>query len=429
MLELWFDFSCPYAYLASWKAPGIARAAGADLVWKPMLLGGVFRGIGAGDGPLATLGPAKAAHNLRDLQRWASIFGAPFQMPAAHPMRTVRALRVLLALPPASWPLAIPAIYAAYWARAEDITRDDVIAAALAGIASEVELAAAFAGADRDAIKHELAQRTDEAIALGIFGAPGWVVRRDGCAPLLFWGQDRIPWVEAALAGWDTEGTPPGGPRPFGHDVTPFESPHTLEFYFDVASPYAYLGLTQLEALARVTGTTPIMRPILLGGLFRDLGQVDVPLLAFPPAKQRYVATDLHRWHAWFGVPFEMAKKFPQRSISAQRLLHVAAPEERLRLGLAIARAMWAERRDIEDPATLRAVLGETGLPTSYLDRIAEPEVKAALIAEGATARARGVFGVPTYIVNRAGQADDSQLVWGVDRLDLVTRFAAGWQP
>src|SRR5664279_1237266 len=155
-LELWFDFSCPYAYLASQKAPGLARAAGCELVWKPMLLGGVFRGIGAGDGPMATLGEAKAAHNLRDMRRWAEIFGVPFQMPAAHPMRTVRALRTLLGLPHSRWPAAIAGIYAAYWQRAEDITRDEVIAAALRGCGvPDDEIAAALTGADSDAIKAE----------------------------------------------------------------------------------------------------------------------------------------------------------------------------------------------------------------------------------------------------------------------------------
>src|SRR3954470_14288629 len=106
VLELWFDFSCPYAYLASRQASRF----GVEIDWRPMLLGGVFRGIGAGDGPMATLSPAKAAHNLRDMHRWAARFGVPFQMPAAHPMRTVRALRTLLALPHSRWPQAIEAI-------------------------------------------------------------------------------------------------------------------------------------------------------------------------------------------------------------------------------------------------------------------------------------------------------------------------------
>ena len=132
VLELWFDFSCPYAYLASRRAPALARALGAELDWRPMLLGGVFRGTGAGDGPMATLGPARAAHNLADMHRWAEVFGVPLRVPAAHPMRTVRALRTLLALPHSRWPQAIEALYAAYWQRAEDVTSDDVLAAALA---------------------------------------------------------------------------------------------------------------------------------------------------------------------------------------------------------------------------------------------------------------------------------------------------------
>jgi len=67
------------------------------------------------------------------------VLGVPFQMPAAHPMRTVRALRILLGLPHSRWPAAIAAIYAAYWERAEDVTRDDVISAALraAGVSAD----------------------------------------------------------------------------------------------------------------------------------------------------------------------------------------------------------------------------------------------------------------------------------------------------
>ncbi|HMG54433.1 MAG TPA: DsbA family protein, partial [Kofleriaceae bacterium] len=73
MLELWFDFSCPYAYLASRRA----RHLGVEVDWRPMLLGGVFRGIGAGDGPMATISPQKLAHNVHDMHRWADIFGEP----------------------------------------------------------------------------------------------------------------------------------------------------------------------------------------------------------------------------------------------------------------------------------------------------------------------------------------------------------------
>ncbi|HUS31969.1 MAG TPA: 2-hydroxychromene-2-carboxylate isomerase [Kofleriaceae bacterium] len=426
VLELWFDFSCPYAYLASRKAPHIARAAGVELVWKPMLLGGVFRGIGAGDGPMATLGPAKARHNLQDMHRWAELFGAPFRMPAAHPMRTVRALRTLLALPHSRWPAAIEALYAAYWQRGEDVTRDETIAGALrqSGL-GDAEIAGALAAADN--YKDELRARTDEAIALGIFGAPAWVIRRDGREPLLIWGQDRMHWVDAALAGWDPDASsPPGGPRPVSDGVQPFRSPSTLDVYFDVSSPFAYLGLTQLPALANVTGVTPRLQPILLGGLFRDIGQVDVPLFAMPPPKTRYTGLEMSRWARWWGVPFSMPTKFPQRTVTAQRLCVIAAEQSAaagIRLATTLGRAMWAEQRDLEDDATLRGLLDDAGLPREWVERTKEAAVKEALIARTAAAKQAGVFGVPAWII------DEKYLFWGQDRLELVMRALGGWRP
>ena len=426
MLELWFDFSCPYAYLASRRAPHIARAAGVELVYKPMLLGGVFRGIGAGDGPMATNGPAKAQHNYHDMHRWAEIFGVPFRMPEAHPMRTVRALRTLLGLPHSRWPAAIDAIYAAYWQRAEDVTRDDVIANALRGAGvSEADISGALAGAEDSSIKDELRARTDEAIALGIFGAPAWVVRRAG-QPILVWGQDRMPFVDAVLAGWNPDADTPPGARPFGDGMQGFASASTLDVYCDVSSPFSYLGSTQLPALAKLTGVVPRVRPILLGGLFRDIGQVDVPMLAMPPPKLRYTSLEMTRWARWWGVPFDMPAKFPQRTITAQRLIVLACErgnEDAMRLSLVLGRAMWAEQKNLEDDDTLRGLLGDAGLPREWVDRTREPEVKAALAANTARAKDAGVFGVPTWIV------DEKYLFWGQDRIELVMRALGGWRP
>jgi 2-hydroxychromene-2-carboxylate isomerase len=432
VLELWFDFSCPYAYLASRKAPAIARAAGVEVDWRPMLLGGVFRGIDpsprAKDGPMVSLGPAKARHNHADMHRWAELLGVPFRVPPTHPMRTVRALRVLLALPHSRWPQAIEALYAAYWQRGEDVSKDDVIVAALEAAPGvpNADITSAIARADDPAIKDELRRRTDEAIALGIFGAPAWVMRRSGAAPLLLWGQDRIPWVEAALAGWDPDaGPPPGGPRPFGRDVQGFTSSRSLALTFDVSSPFAYLALTQVPELARATGVTPTLHPILLGGLFRDIGQVDVPLFSMPAPKLRYLSLEMQRWARWWGVPFDPPRKFPQRTIAAQRLCLIATtsaePAAALRLATSLGRAMWAEQKDLEDPDTLRGILDDVGLPRAWLERTQDPAIKQALAAETAAAAAAGVFGVPTWIVG------GTQLVWGQDRIEIVLRMLGGW--
>jgi len=422
VLELWFDFSCPYAYLASRRA----HVLGVPIDWRPMLLGGVFRGIGAGDGPMATLSPAKARHNLQDMHRWAELFGVPFRMPAAHPMRTVRALRVLLALPHSRWPAAIAAIYAAYWERGEDVTRDEVIAAALTGGGlAPSEITSALALADGDGIKDELRRRTDEAIGLGIFGAPAWILRREGRDPLLAWGQDRLAFVEAMLAGWAPEaGPPPGGSRP----LAPTARAHPgaqLDVYFDVSSPFAYLALTQLPALVAM-GVTPRLVPILLGGLFREIGQANVPLLAMTLPKARYIGLEMARWARWWGVPFAQPSKFPQRTVAAQRLALIAAEHDAatgVRVATALGRAMWAEQRDLEDDATLRAILDAERLPAAWLERTQDPAIKAALAANTTAARDAGVFGVPTFVV------DGRHLFWGQDRLEQVARALAGWSP
>ena len=415
-LELWFDFSCPYAYLASRKAPAIAAAAGVELTWKPMLLGGVFRGIGAGAGPLATLGPAKAANNVREMRRWAEVLGVPLNIPAGHPMRTVKALRTLLALPPSRWPAAIDALFAAYWQRGDDLTRDDVILAAIPDAAD------ALARAETDAIKAELHARTDEAIALGVFGAPAWVIRRDAGEPILIWGQDRMPWVDAVLAGWDPDvASPPGGPRSVATDVEPFHSPRALELYFDVASPFAYFALAQIAALGQVAGVTPKLTPILLGALFRDIGQVDVPIAQMSRAKQQYTQRELGRWSQWWGVPTSWPRKFPQRTIAAQRLCVLAGDDPSL--ALALGRAMWAEQLDLEQPSTLAEILARTGKPAEWLARTQDPAIKQQLIDNGLRAKAAGVFGVPTFVV------DNQHLVWGQDRTDHVIRMLAGWNP
>ncbi|HEY4238652.1 MAG TPA: 2-hydroxychromene-2-carboxylate isomerase [Kofleriaceae bacterium] len=410
MIDLWFDFSCPYAYLASQRA----EALGTEVAWKPMLLGGVFRGTGAGDGPMKTLSVEKARNNARDMHRWADAFGVPFRVPAAHPMRTVRALRVLLALPEAAWPRAIHAIFAAYWQRGEDVTQDAVIAAALDGIPG---VADAIARADSDAIKDELRARTDEAIALGIFGAPAWVLSNH-----LVWGQDRLAFVEAGIEGWDFTGPPPGGPRPFVATGTATPGA-TLDLFFDVASPFAYLALTQLRGFERM-GVTPRLRPILLGALFRDVGQHDVPLFKMVEAKRRWFQRDMITWSQWWGVPLAFPRKFPQRTIAAQRLSIIAAreaPDRALELAITLGRGIWAEQQNLEDNAALEAIVEAAGFPREWVARTQDPAVKQALVDETAAAHAAGAFGVPSFVVN------SKHLFWGQDRLDFVARALAGW--
>ncbi len=427
-VEFWFDFSCPYAYLAWPRVEEICARAGVRLVLAPMLLGGVFRLTGAGAGPMATLSPPKAANNLRDMARWADRQDALFALPSAHPMRTVRALRTLLGLPEARWPAAIHALYAAYWQRGDDLTSDDAIGRALAGAGIEAaEIAAARAHADGDAAREELHRRTDQAVAHGIFGAPAMVIHRDDAAPILLWGQDRLHWLAAVLAGWDPDTErPPITPRADGHAPAPaLPSPPLVDFWFDYSSPFAYLGATQIASVAAAAGATVRWRPMLLGGLFKDLGTPDVPLFAMPEAKRVYLSREMNRWAHWWGVPFRFPGRFPIRTVAPLRLTLLAggaAPA----LAARIFAAAWVEDRDIADPTVLRTLAADAGVDPMLVDRTGEPGVKQALVDATAAARAAGVFGAPTCVVHDPG---GPLLFWGQDRLELVDAALRGWRP
>lgn len=427
-VEFWFDFSCPYAYLASRSIEAVCTAGGARLVLAPMLLGGVFRAIGAGDGPMPTLAPAKAASNARDMARWAERRGAPLTIPPAHPMRTVRALRTLLALPEATWPAAMHALYAAYWVDGADVTSDAVIAAALAGAGLDAAaIAAALAAADTDAIKDALRARTDQAVALGVFGAPAMVVRRADVAPLLLWGQDRLHWLAAVLAGWDPDAGPPAVQVPAdpAADAPAIAAPPALDFWFDYSSPFAYLGATQIERVARAAGATVRWRPMLLGALFRDLGTADVPLLQMVAPKRAYVGRELERWARWWGVDFRFTSRFPLRTVLPLRVTLLAGAHTSA-LVARLFRAAWVEDQDVGDPAVVRALAVEVGLPPEIVEEAGAPATKQALIDATAAARAAGVFGAPTAIVHSAG---GPLAFWGQDRLDLVAAALRGWVP
>ena len=189
-LDFWFDYSCPYAYLASTQVEALARRASATLTWKPMLLGGVFRAVSTPQNLSQVLVPAKAKHNLEDMHRWADLFGVALRMPAGHPLRTVEALRATLVV--GIDPRVVHGFYRAYWvdnrAPSSEETMRDVLTSA--GHDADAVLA------KLDTTREDLRRRTGDAVALGIFGAPSYIVNGKD----LFWGQDRMLFVENALA-------------------------------------------------------------------------------------------------------------------------------------------------------------------------------------------------------------------------------------
>ena len=198
-LQFFFDFSSPFAYLASTQVEALAQRTGARLIYRPFLLGGLFKAIGTPDVPLLAMPEAKRRHASTDMSRWADHYGVELRFPTRSPMNTVKPLRMVLQLSDAQKPAFINAVFRAYWADDRDLNDDAVLAA----IAGELGLdgPALVEGAKDPAVKERLKAATDEAARVGLCGAPSFLV-----GDLLFWGQDRMLFVEKALQGWRPRG-------------------------------------------------------------------------------------------------------------------------------------------------------------------------------------------------------------------------------
>lgn len=433
-VDFFYDYSCPYAYLAHSRVEPAFRRHGATVTWKPFLLGGVFRAIGTPDVPAASMPASKARFNLLDMHRWAAFLDLPFRMPATHPNRTVLALRATLASNDRI--RASHALFAAYWTFGLDLSDPEVVREALDGAGfNGPEL---IARAEEPAIKDALRTATDEALAAGVFGAPAFAVtirdepdRPD--AAELFWGQDRVALVEELLAGAPGSASPvaraPSAALPRAEPASPAVSASAasaakrLEFYFDFSSPFAYLAATRVPDLAARAGADLAYEPFLLGGLFQSIGTPNVPLFEMPDVKRRHAVADMHRWAARFGVPLRFPTRFPMNTVKPLRMVLALDNAARRPFVEAVYRAYWADDRDISDNAVLAGLASSVGLDGAALvARTAEDDLKAALRRSTETAASRGVFGAPSFFV-------DDLLFWGQDRLEHVERALAGWRP
>jgi len=187
----------------------------------------------------------------------------------------------------------------------------------------------------------------------------------------------------------------------------------TIEFFFDFGSPTTYLAWTQLPRIAAECGATIEWRPMLLGGVFKATGNAS-PVTV--PAKGRWMAGDIARWAERYGVPFAFNPHFPINTLTLMRGavgVQLRWPQDLARYVEAVFRAMWVEPRNLGEPEVLAQTLASAGFDAGFTDIVADPEVKAALIANTEEAVRRGVFGAPTMFVG-------DEMFFGQDRLEFV---------
>lgn len=188
-VRVFFDYSSPWAYLGTERIRPLAARCGAEIDFQPFLLGALFRSIGTPMVPLEVMPAPKAAYVRRELERFAARDGIPYRFSTRFPLRTVDALRLTLLAPRETRPALVRAIMRATWA--DD--RDPADPSVLEACARDAGVDPALVQRTREA-KDALIAATTEAEALGVPGAPTFLV-----GDALFWGQDRLLFVEKAL--------------------------------------------------------------------------------------------------------------------------------------------------------------------------------------------------------------------------------------
>jgi 2-hydroxychromene-2-carboxylate isomerase len=194
-IEFYYDLVSPFSYLAQTRIDGVCEEAGAEVVWRPMLLGAVHK-LSGNSAPITV--PAKGRYSFIDIHRWASHYGAPIKFPDPFPFKTVTTMRA--------------AVFCEERGKLEDFTREafklyweegnppDGLEADESGQVSEVARRIGMnpdeilEGASEQSVKDRLKDETERAVERGVFGAPAFFVGEE-----LFWGNDRLHFVEAAL--------------------------------------------------------------------------------------------------------------------------------------------------------------------------------------------------------------------------------------
>ena len=190
-IEFLYDFGSPASYLAHCRLKGIAARTGAAVEHVPILLGGVFKATG-NSAPITV--PAKGRYVGHDLMRFAARDGVPFTFNPHFPINTVVLMRLATALRDDPRHLRfVDFAFDAMWHFPRNLGDPAEVTAMLAN--AGFDPAATLAAAESQPVKDALRAATEAAVARGVFGAPTFFVAGE-----IWFGQDRLDWVEAAAA-------------------------------------------------------------------------------------------------------------------------------------------------------------------------------------------------------------------------------------
>ncbi|MCE1117203.1 MULTISPECIES: 2-hydroxychromene-2-carboxylate isomerase [Pseudomonas] len=192
-VEFYFDLGSPASYLAWTQLPALCARHDAQLLYRPMLLGGVFQATGNASPVMV---PAKGRYMFTDLARFADRYGVPFGLPPGFPANTLNLMRGVMGTQlraPERFEALLKVLFEGMWVLQRNLSDAAVLEATLREGGFDPEALLGLAG--QDEVKQALKDATGQAVARGVFGAPTCFVGEQ-----MFFGQDRLDFVEEALA-------------------------------------------------------------------------------------------------------------------------------------------------------------------------------------------------------------------------------------
>ncbi|RBC03642.1 2-hydroxychromene-2-carboxylate isomerase [Pseudomonas sp. MWU12-2115] len=191
-VEFYFDLGSPATYLAYTQLPKICAQTGSQLIYIPMLLGGVFKATGNASPAMI---PAKGRYMFQDLNRYAKRYDVPLKFNPHFPINTLTLMRAVTGIQlhqPERFKAFIDCLFKALWVEGRPLDEPATVAAVLSehGFAPDEVLALT----NDESVKAVLKENTETAVKRGVFGAPSMFIGNQ-----MFFGQDRLDFVEEAL--------------------------------------------------------------------------------------------------------------------------------------------------------------------------------------------------------------------------------------
>ena len=189
-----------------------------------------------------------------------------------------------------------------------------------------------------------------------------------------------------------------------------------IEYYYSVASPYAYMGIDRFQELVKKYSLEVLEKPFdLVGKVFPETGGVPVPKRH--PARQKYRLIEIERFGKKNNLKINKQPKFfPPADPHKAALFTIATVVNGLSLnfGKEVLTKLWAEEQDISQDTVLENICNKLNINFSELKKQAETEeIKNIYLSNSQEAIDKGVFGAPSFIL-------DNELFWGQDRLDFL---------